>query len=298
MRECRYCGNLFQEENGHQVFCSDYCRREQRNKAKRIKRANKPKEFAPIRSHTGIKDIDYIQRRINTKTDKIIYLGGYVNDNSNIYVQCKDCGSIYAKTTRCLRPSGHKNIQCEYCRSILSNIHERERKLRLQEESRIRSELRKREKDERAKLLEESYQIKKICKHCGKPFVTHKLNKLYCSSQCAKRQLNSNHSTRRRIRKNGNGAYSNDISLELLYKRDNGKCWICGKQTDWNDKTIRSDGICITGNNYPTQDHIIPLAKGGTHTWDNIRLAHRNCNSSKGDKLMMQGKNSQMVFVI
>jgi 5-methylcytosine-specific restriction endonuclease McrA len=33
----------------------------------------------------------------------------------------------------------------------------------------------------------------------------------------------------------------------------------------------------------PTVDHIIPLAKGGTHTWDNVQLAHWSCNSDKRD---------------
>ena len=41
----------------------------------------------------------------------------------------------------------------------------------------------------------------------------------------------------------------------------------------------------ICGNNYPTIDHVIPLAKGGMHSWDNVRLAHHNCNSIKGDRL-------------
>jgi 5-methylcytosine-specific restriction endonuclease McrA len=34
----------------------------------------------------------------------------------------------------------------------------------------------------------------------------------------------------------------------------------------------------------PTVDHIIPLARGGSHTWDNVQLAHHLCNSLKGDR--------------
>ena len=34
-----------------------------------------------------------------------------------------------------------------------------------------------------------------------------------------------------------------------------------------------------------SKDHIIPLAKGGEHSWDNIQLAHRICNSLKADKV-------------
>jgi len=32
-------------------------------------------------------------------------------------------------------------------------------------------------------------------------------------------------------------------------------------------------------------DHVIPLARGGPHTYDNIRPAHERCNKSKGAKL-------------
>ena len=34
-----------------------------------------------------------------------------------------------------------------------------------------------------------------------------------------------------------------------------------------------------------TFDHVIPLARGGQHTTENLRPAHRRCNSWKGDRL-------------
>lgn len=32
-----------------------------------------------------------------------------------------------------------------------------------------------------------------------------------------------------------------------------------------------------------TVEHIIPLSKGGTHTWDNVAPAHAKCNFDKAD---------------
>jgi 5-methylcytosine-specific restriction endonuclease McrA len=29
-------------------------------------------------------------------------------------------------------------------------------------------------------------------------------------------------------------------------------------------------------------DHIIPVILGGTHTWDNVQIAHLVCNQRKG----------------
>ncbi|MGH7182639.1 MAG: HNH endonuclease [Nitrospiraceae bacterium] len=34
----------------------------------------------------------------------------------------------------------------------------------------------------------------------------------------------------------------------------------------------------------PTQDHVIPLSKGGTHTYDNIMQACMSCNQRKKDR--------------
>lgn len=39
---------------------------------------------------------------------------------------------------------------------------------------------------------------------------------------------------------------------------------------DWNAATI---------------EHIVPISRGGTHTWDNVAPAHYKCNMSKGDSL-------------
>lgn len=47
--------------------------------------------------------------------------------------------------------------------------------------------------------------------------------------------------------------------------------------------------ICINElrKAYPSIDHIIPVSHGGTHTWDNVELAHRYCNGVKSDKVFV-----------
>ena len=37
--------------------------------------------------------------------------------------------------------------------------------------------------------------------------------------------------------------------------------------------------------NYPSIDHTVPVSKGGTHTWDNVQLAHFYCNRVKGNNI-------------
>lgn len=73
--------------------------------------------------------------------------------------------------------------------------------------------------------------------------------------------------------------YDRTINLKKVMQRDHGICQICGKPVDLTSRI--GGGV---GRLYPTIDHIIPLSKGGGHTWDNVRLAHMVCNSIKCDK--------------
>lgn len=84
---------------------------------------------------------------------------------------------------------------------------------------------------------------------------------------------------RRRAERYGCVEFDSGISLSAVYARDRGICQICGKPTDPTD--IKDGHI---RRNYPTLDHVVPLSKGGKHTWDNVQLAHMACNSGKCDK--------------
>lgn len=77
----------------------------------------------------------------------------------------------------------------------------------------------------------------------------------------------------------------NTISLQRLWERDEGTCYLCGDRTDlpsvWYGWNSRAHWMPKA----PTIDHIKALANGGTHTWDNVALAHNCCNSEKSDTL-------------
>lgn len=75
-----------------------------------------------------------------------------------------------------------------------------------------------------------------------------------------------------------------DITLRAVYDLAGGQCKLCGGMCDYDDYVIRDD-VTIVGNWYPSIDHIIPLSLGGTHTWDNVQLAHKRCNSAKRNSL-------------
>lgn len=65
-------------------------------------------------------------------------------------------------------------------------------------------------------------------------------------------------------------AFVEDVDIAAIYERDGWVCGICGEPVHEGDDSL---------------DHIIPLAKGGTHEPANVQLAHRSCNYSKKDSL-------------
>lgn len=132
------------------------------------------------------------------------------------------------------------------------------------------------------------------CRHCGGrwvywPIVTQggyrrRVPPAYCSRRCRVKANRQPSNVVSRLNKYGNGDAPRDvIHLRDLYVRDGGICQICGEPCDWSDCVRLTDGAMLrVGSRYPTIDHIIALANGGTHTWDNVQLAHHHCNCVKG----------------
>lgn len=69
--------------------------------------------------------------------------------------------------------------------------------------------------------------------------------------------------TRKKVTSDGSVT---DQFLKKLYATE--ACYLCGQ---------------ITPKKLRTADHVIPLARGGTHTADNLKMACWSCNSSKRD---------------
>ena len=78
-----------------------------------------------------------------------------------------------------------------------------------------------------------------------------------------------------------------DITIKKLYKRDRGKCYICGCQCSFDDwKVSKRSGNKYPGDTYPEIEHMIPISRGGLHSWDNVRLACHRCNALKSDNIL------------
>lgn len=120
--------------------------------------------------------------------------------------------------------------------------------------------------------------LDKTCVICGKPFQTQKSRQRTCSKHCSS-------ILKWRSADNYGIIVDHGITLEKLAIRDHNRCQICGEPVDWGDFTYSTEGCFVTGEKYPSVDHIIPKSKGGLHSWDNVQLAHHKCNSLKKDNI-------------
>jgi hypothetical protein len=67
------------------------------------------------------------------------------------------------------------------------------------------------------------------------------------------------------------------MNVTQIGDRDNWECWICENYVD--------PAAVVGSANAASMDHVVPKALGGTSDADNLRLAHRRCNSNRGNKL-------------
>lgn len=192
------------------------------------------------------------------------YVGGFTDTDSPIDLRCKVCGTVKRVSMITVRKG---KVECKVCRAA-----RRERKQR--EQSEYKEFLSERDRWKRQSGT--ATQMRLTFCDCGKVITRGKR-----CADCSRRLENKNRENRRRV-KLRKAWKDSDISLEALYKRDAGRCWLCGGVCDWKDREKTSAAI-VCGDSYPSIDHVIPLSKGGEHSWENVRLAHRICNSIKAD---------------
>lgn len=216
------------------------------------------------------------------------YVGGYTMAKKPITVRCRDCGRTFERLAHVFRDVANGTWkcgnECPLCRRDRINQRQSERREQAEHEARINAEKRANEKAKaEADLI--SRQMEKrlaihVCKNCGTEYsigATGYNSGSYCSEKCMKRWA-MRVKNDRRLRRMKSRNHDPDITLEKLYRRDGGTCYLCGGVCDWNDVI---DGNA--GDAYPSIDHVVPVSKGGTHTWENIKLACRKCNTAKRD---------------
>lgn len=230
--------------------------------------------------------IERVKSWITKCNPDLEYIGGFSNYDAPVLLRCKKCGDVFERSMITIR-HGRKTI-CLKCKEIADQKKLEEHRAELLERKAARHEDALKRQAERKALYKE--QRKHPCPCCGKITTRPK----YCSDKCATRvsekAYRHTHDAHRRARLKDQ-IVDRDITLEKLFERDGGICWICGMMCDYNDKVMRNK-TTIAGNLFPSIDHVKPLSEGGEHSWKNIKLAHRICNTRRYKRSLTSKKVS------
>ena len=201
--------------------------------------------------------------------------------NKMVTITCEHCGKEHEVPPRTAHQARFCSSKCRdtwWSREVHGHKPIEEHLEDRRKQAEINREMKE---NERKKRLIETTRVGS-CKVCGGGFTTLQPSQVTCSTQCSNKWRNRNKD--KRINKSN--LVDADITLEKLFKRDGGTCYICGGECDFNDDHTTDSGHWYAGEKYPSIDHLLPLARDGKHAWDNIRLACRSCNTMKSDALI------------
>jgi 5-methylcytosine-specific restriction endonuclease McrA len=103
---------------------------------------------------------------------------------------------------------------------------------------------------------------------------------LYCSKRCKSRSRPSHRTEKRAL---GGNPKKIRKQVAFMRRRDGDGCHLCGLPIDFGITDINDPMHC-------SRDHVVPRALGGDVTVANMRLAHRKCNTEKGQELPAGGE--------
>jgi hypothetical protein len=135
------------------------------------------------------------------------------------------------------------------------------------------------------KLKEINKNPQRECKECKSVFERQidNLSQVFCSDTCrnesARRTYRKGKASRKALERGARTA--DNIDPIAIFERDAWRCQICGCKTPKSKRGTIHDKA-------PELDHIIPLSKGGLHSFDNVQCTCRSCNAKKSDAVYGQ----------
>lgn len=246
-RTCRECGKVFTvSKHSNKVYCSHQCKVAGTHGAK---------------VNADDNEVDAMLKRYANEWE---YIGGYTGSDGTTVIRHR-CGYTTRKSMVTIRHRGD-SMRCLVCEQ-----RERAERKALEEEQKRKAEA---VRFFNRRIPKYELQEMKSCAVCGGFFFGKGST---CGEECRRVKTNHYYSMKKdKRRKKAMTEESSQINVRSLYERDGGVCWLCG-------------GLCDLGadpnsDKYPSVDHVVPIADGGLDEWDNVRLAHRWCNTKRGDR--------------
>lgn len=248
---CLYCG-----KESKTPFCSRECYR------------------AYVKGTTDRKEQEKQQR--DDLTDRIVKRMIYIGSKGKVKYNQITHEMITEKRAHVLairerrsnpKPKLKKIKYCKICGKDISKgvyCSDECRKVKARREARKHNEI---------KMLNKTTK-ERLCKECGNPFKSEYGSKrrVFCSDICLHRNMH-------RIRRHKERAILRLVKVETVdpikvFRRDGWICQICKRKLQNKDRGTYKDTA-------PELDHIIPLSKGGEHSYRNTQCACRKCNADK-----------------
>ena len=179
-----------------------------------------------------------------------------VEQSCKIYfTYCVNCGDLFI--------SGHKATQvCKECVDV-----------------------RRKDQAKKRNRLKHNKQYTRVCCYCGEIFTTYNNRQKACCTLHGKRHGKRIENHKRRAIHYG-ASHIERVDVTELFSRDHGRCQLCRKKL--NLKRIVPHPLAIT------IDHIIPLSKGGEHSYRNTQLVCFMCNSTKNNNKIEGGEQLRL----
>lgn len=120
------------------------------------------------------------------------------------------------------------------------------------------------------------------CKGCTAPFQAKRVDSTFCTISCfwtwfrktPKRRVDVRTTGRKREAIQRGASRAERVESAVVFERDGWRCQLCGAPTPASLRGTRSPLR-------PTIDHIVPLSRGGAHTYQNVQCACSRCNGQK-----------------
>lgn len=122
------------------------------------------------------------------------------------------------------------------------------------------------------------------CPKCGAMFIAKLGGGLH--QQFCQKCIDESNAVARRVAKARRRSLIRSARVESVdpfkvFDRDKWRCKLCGAKTPKSKRGTYADDA-------PELDHIIPVSKGGDHTYLNTQCTCRKCNGSKSDRPLGQ----------
>lgn len=176
------------------------------------------------------------------------YAAAYCVSYSVIRCECVDCASWFSSNS----------IQTQRCEDC-SAVHRRARQ------------------DKRRGLV----RSPRKCPECNNVFVPQygRGQAIYCSNECSSSKNKRVSRTKRRARIRE--AANDNLDPFVVFDRDGWRCQFCNVRTPRKLRGTHEP-------NAPEIDHIVPLSRGGGHTYINTQCLCRSCNGLKSNNIVGQ----------